>query len=141
MCGPVTVNLKVLVASADARWQASGRVDHARRPGAKAHAGQRPVGHDLVEGHLVAHALHRPHEVLDHPVGLGMVEVEAVELAVADDIDAGGLLRGDDDAGRVDQALLRRRAQQPLRHRVRADDRGLDTRRQQAHVGNVTSAS
>jgi hypothetical protein len=35
-----------------------------------------------------------------------MVDVEAVELAVADDVDAGGLLRRDDDAGGVDQRLL-----------------------------------
>ena len=42
---------------------------------------------------LAPHARHRPHEVFDHAVGLGMVDVEAIKLAVADEIDAGLLLR------------------------------------------------
>jgi hypothetical protein len=146
MCGPVTVNLNVLVASARARWQASGRssvplaTGPSTTPGAKAHPGQRAIGQHLVERHLVAHALHRPDEVLDHPVGFGMVDIEAVKLAVADDIDAGLLLGRDDDPGGVDQRLLRRRGDEPLRHRIGADDRRLDARRS-AHRSPLTSAS
>jgi hypothetical protein len=58
-----------------------------------------------------------------------MVDVEAVQLAVADDVDAGRLLRRDDDPCRVDQALLGRRRDEPLGDRVRPDDRRLDARR------------
>jgi hypothetical protein len=111
------------------RAAADRAVDDAGRPGAKAHPRHRPVGHDLVEAHGVADAGHGPDEVLDHPVGLGMVEVEAVELAVADDVDARRFLGGDDDARGVDQSLLGRRRREPVGHRVGADDRGLDSRR------------
>jgi hypothetical protein len=70
-----------------------------------------------------------------------MVEVEAVQLAVADDVDAGLLLGGDDDTGGVDQALLGRRGGEPVGHRVGADDGRLDARRG-LHGGNLaTSAS
>ena len=115
------------------RAAADRSLDDARRPGAKAHPRHGPVGHHLVEAHGVADAGHRPHEVLDHPVGLGMVEVEAVELAVADHVDAGLLLGGDDHPGGVDQALLGWRGRQPVGHRVGADDGGLDARRRDAH--------
>jgi len=57
-----------------------------------------------------------------------MVDVEAVELAVAHEIDAGALLCRDDHARRVDERLLRRRARQPVRQRIGADHRRQDAR-------------
>ena len=57
-----------------------------------------------------------------------MIDVEAVEFAVADEIDAGLLLRVDDDARRVDQRLLGRQRAEPVRKRIGADDGGLDAR-------------
>jgi hypothetical protein len=64
------------------------------------------VGDQVVESEALRDAVHRPHEVLDHAVGLGVVDVEPVQLAVADDVDAGLLLRVDDHARRVDQRLF-----------------------------------
>ena len=56
-----------------------------------------------------------------------MVDVEAVELAVAHHVDAALLLRVDDHACGVDQRLLRGVGHQPVGDRVRADDGGLDS--------------
>ena len=50
------------------------------------------------------------HEVVDHPVGFGMVDIEAVQLAVAYHVDTGLFLRVDDDPRRVHQRLLGRQA-------------------------------
>ena len=55
-----------------------------------------------------------------------MVDVEAVELAVAHEIDAGLLLRVDHDARRVDHRLLGRQRAEPVRKRIGADDGRLD---------------
>ena len=55
-----------------------------------------------------------------------MVDVEARELAVADEIDAGLFLGMDDDAGGIEQRLLGRQRRQPIRHRIGADHGGLD---------------
>ena len=57
-----------------------------------------------------------------------MVDVEAVQLAVADQVDAGLLLRVDDDARRVGQRLLGGRGGEPVGQRIGADDGGLDAR-------------
>ena len=48
------------------------------------------------------------HEVLDHPVGVGMVDVEPIQLAVGGEIDAGLPLEIEDDARGIDQGLLGR---------------------------------
>jgi hypothetical protein len=51
-----------------------------------------------------------------------MVDVEAIELAVAHEVDAGLLLPMEHDARGVDERLLRRRRSKPVRDRIRADD-------------------
>jgi hypothetical protein len=92
MCGPVTVNLKGFFVSTAARLQASGRSSDplpsgpSTTPGGRRAEARRlgvAVGDALLEAHAETHAVHRPHEVLDHAVGFGVVDVEAVELAVA----------------------------------------------------------
>ena len=138
MCGPVSVNLNGFDGEPPAaragvrqieRAGADRTFHHRRRPGAEAHAALRAIGDQFVEGDGGAHPRHRPHEIFDHPVGLGMIDVEARKFAVAHEIDAGLLLGVDHDARRVDQGLLRRQRQQPVRHRIGADHRGLDARR------------
>ena len=62
------------------------------------------------------------------PLVCGMVDVEAVQLAVAHQVDAGLLLRVEHDAHGVDERLLGRRGGEPVGHRVGADHRGLDAR-------------
>ena len=79
-----------------------GAFDHSWRPRAEAHTALRAIGHQFVEGDGAAHAGHRPHEIFDHAVGLGMIDVEAGQFAVADKIDAGLLLDVDHDARRVE---------------------------------------
>ena len=58
-----------------------------------------------------------------------MIHVEPVELAVADDIDAGLLLGVDHHARSIDERLLGGQGDEPFRNRVRPDNGGLDTRR------------
>ena len=65
-----------------------------------------------------------PHEVVDHAVGVGMIDVEAVELAVGRQIDAGLPLDVEDHAGRVDERLLAGECGQPLGDGIRSDGRG-----------------
>jgi len=55
-----------------------------------------------------------------------MVEVEAVELAVAHEVDAGLLLRVQHHPRCVEQRLVGGRRDEPVRDRVGADDGGLD---------------
>ena len=62
-------------------------------------------------------------EVLDHPVRVGMVGIEAVELAVCRQVDPGTALRVDDHARRVDHRLLVRECREPVDGRIRADGR------------------
>jgi hypothetical protein len=63
-----------------------------------------------------------------------MIDVEPRELAVAHEIDAGALLRMDDDARRVDQRLLGRQGDEPLGHRIGADDGGQDAGLRSIHL-------
>ena len=99
--------------------------DHGARPGAEGHplvpAELRGVG----PGDLAAHVLQRPHEVLDHAVGFGVVDVEPGELAVGDDVDAGILLRLEHHRHGVGERLPRRHRRQPVRDRVTAHYRRL----------------
>jgi hypothetical protein len=101
---------------------------HARRASAKAHARGFCILEPLRKADVAADAGHRPGEVLDHPVRLGMVRIEAVQLAVAHQIDPRLLLRREDDARCIGKRLLGRRGGQPVGNRVRADDGGADAR-------------
>jgi hypothetical protein len=128
MCGPVSVNL-------NGRSGADRPFHHARRPGAEARRFALGIVDPLREADLRAHAGHRPHEILDHAVGLRVVDVEAVQLAVAHQVDAGLFLRIDDHAHRVGERLLGGRGGEPIGQRVGADDGGLDSR----HGANCNS--
>jgi hypothetical protein len=54
-----------------------------------------------------------------------MVDVEAVQLAVADHLHAGLFLDVDDEPGRIHQCLFRGAVDQPLGYGIGADDGGL----------------
>ena len=105
--------------------------DPGRTP-AKPHAGRAAVLLELLEADRGPHSRHRPHEILDHTVGLGMIGVEAIELAVAHEIDPGALLHVEDDARGIDQRLLARVGDEPLGHRIGADESRQDARRAHA---------
>ena len=100
----------------------------AGRPAAELHTRLGPVARQLVEVDFGRHAAHRPDEIFDHAVGLGMVRVEAVELAVANQVDARPLLGVQHDPRRVGQRLLRRALNQPVGRRVGTDDSRPDAR-------------
>ena len=110
------------------RAAADRAVDHARRPGAEAHAALGAIGDQLLEGRGRAHARQRPHEVLDHAVGLGVVDVEARELAVAHHVDAGLLLGVQHHARRVDHRLLAGIGGEPIGNRIGPDHGRQDAR-------------
>src|SRR6185312_896821 len=109
------------------RARADRAFDHRRRSGAEVMRLRLLEGEPFGEPDLAPHAGHWPHEILDHAVSLGVIDVEAIKLAVADQIDAGHLLGVDDDPRGVDQRLLGRQRDEPVRHRIGADGRGLDT--------------
>ena len=66
--------------------------------------------------HLRSNARHRPDEILDHPIGIGMIHVEAVQLAVGGQIDARLALDIEHYARGIQPRLIRAR---PNRRRVR----------------------
>ena len=103
-------------------------VDHRRRTRAKSHAALRAIVDEFIEPDRRANARHRAHEIFDHAVCLGMIEVEARQFAVADDVDAGLFLGVNDDARGIDQRLFGRQRRQPIGKRIRADHGCLDTR-------------
>ena len=90
------------------------------------HAGLLLPGSELIEGQLGLDSLERTDEVIDHPVGLGVVDVPAIELPVGDHVDAGEFLGLEHDQHRVAEALAGVVDAQPGGDRIAADDRGLD---------------
>ena len=108
-------------------------VDDTGRLGPESHALLAAICDDLLERDGAAHAGQWQNEILDHTVGLGVIDVEAIELSIADKIDACGFLRTDDGARGVDQRLLGRRRDEPVGHRIRADDGCEDARRSVSH--------
>src|SRR5690606_16493468 len=101
--------------------------DGARRPRAELHAALRAVRNQLVEREALRDAVHRADEVLDHPDGLGMVDVETRELSVADDVDAGLLLDADHYPRGVGECLLGRVRHEPVGNGIGAYDGGPDS--------------
>ena len=79
--------------------------------------------------HLGAYAGHRAEEVFDHAVGIGMIDVEAIEFAIGGQIDARLALGVEDDAGGIEARLLAGQGGQPIRNGIAAhggsEDSGL----------------
>src|SRR6266487_4629967 len=69
------------------------------------------------------HAGHRRQEVFDHPVGVGVVGIEAIDLAFGGEVDSGLTLDIEDDARRIDSRLLTGQSNEPVGNRVRTDRR------------------
>ena len=92
------------------------------------HAGLLPPGPELIEGQLGLDSLEWTDEVIDHPVGLGVVDVPAIELPVGDHVDAGQFLGLEHDQHRVAEALAGVVDAQPGGDRIAADNRSLDHR-------------
>ena len=105
---------------------ADGAFDHAGRLRAEAHAllGAK-IGY-ILTAHFARDAGHRPHEIFDHPVRLGVVDVKAGQLAVGDHVQPGQLLRLEDDENGVAQVGDGRIGGQPGWQRIAADDGCLD---------------
>ena len=76
--------------------------------------------------HLGAYAGHRTEEVFDHAVGIGMIDVEAIEFAIGGQIDARLALRVEDDAGGIEPRLLAGQGRQPIRNGIAAHGGGED---------------
>ena len=83
-------------------------------------------GFVIAAAHLRADARHRPDEILDHAVGIGMVHVEAVEFAIGGQVDAGLALNVEDHARGIETRLLAGQRGQPIGDRVGADGSGED---------------
>ena len=75
---------------------------------------------------LAVDAGHGTNEVFDHAIGVGVVDVEAVELAVGGQVDAGLVLDVENDARGVDDGLLGRKSREPVRNRIGTNGGGED---------------
>ena len=112
-----------------------GQIEHAFGDGT-AHDGRRLAaeGHFMLGtkrgGVLTAHAAVDPaelvDEVLDHAVGVGMIDIEAIQLAIRRQFDACLALRVKNDARGVDHGLLTGQGAKPVWDRVGADGGGLN---------------
>ena len=100
--------------------------DHAGRLGAIGQARVRAEFVKIADGKTRGDAVHAADEIIDHAVGFGMAGVEAVELAVGDDVDAGQFLGFEHNHDGVAQGDARAVAQKPVRHGVAADDSSPD---------------
>ena len=138
MYGLVTVNLngpardaggELAIGQQIQRAFAERPFDHAGGLAAEPHRAHAREGLVVAASDLAADAGHRANEILDHAVGVGMVDVEAVELAIGRQVDAGLALRVEDHAGGVDARLLAGQRGEPVGDRIRADRGGQDCRR------------
>jgi len=73
-------------------------------------------------------ATHARNKILDHAIGVGMVDVEAVKFAVGGQIDSCAALGVDDDGSRIKDRLFARQGREPVDRGVRADSGGKDFR-------------
>ena len=99
---------------------------HGRGLGSEAHALFGGELLDLAAAKFRAGAAHGPDEVLDHAVGVWVVDVEAVQLAVGGQVDAGLALGVEHHAGGIDEGLLGGQGLEPFRDGIGADGCGLD---------------
>ena len=67
---------------------------------------------------LASYSGERAQEIVDHPVGIGMVDVEAVEFAVGWQVDASLALNVEDDAGGIGAGLFAGQGREPVRNRI-----------------------
>ena len=105
---------------------ADGTDHHARRFGPKAMARDGLPGFELGQGKLRLDSLHGLDEVVDHAVGVGVVDVPAVQLTVGHHVDPGQLLGLEHREDRIAQALAGTEHPQPRGHGIAADDGGFD---------------
>jgi hypothetical protein len=66
-------------------------------------------------------------EVLNHAIGVGMIDIEAVKLAIGGQVNTRLPLKVEDDASRIDQRLLARECHQPIGYRIRTHGRAEDS--------------
>jgi hypothetical protein len=115
MCGPVRVNFNGLLGQRPSAFPGGGQVkctrtergdNDSRRTRAEFHAWRPLERHPFGKTDVAAYAFHRSHKIFNHSIGFRVIDVKAIKLAVADEIDPGMLLRRNNDARGVDQRLL-----------------------------------
>ena len=99
-----------------------------RRLGAESHALSCVEGFRFAPSNGGIAAAHGPHEVLDHPVGVGVVGVKPVEFSIGREVDSGLALGVEDHACSVDDGLLGGEGVEPLRNRIGSYGGGQDVR-------------
>ena len=87
---------------------------------------QLPKGLQVGASHLCVDAPKFAREVLDHAVGVRMIDVEAVQFAVGGKIHPSVTLGGEYDAGGVDEALLVWIGGEPIGNGVGSDGGDLN---------------
>src|SRR5439155_15677386 len=74
--------------------------------------------------HVGTNSAQSQHEIINHPVGIGMVDVEAIEFTVCRQVNASLSLKIEYDARGVKQRLLARQGDKPIWRRIGTDSRG-----------------
>ncbi len=118
--GPLAVREQVEASLAERSRDDAGRL------ATKAHAVQPGEIVRRAAPHEPAHAGHGADEILDHPVGVGMIDVEAIKLAVGRQVDPGLSLNIEYNTRRIDHRLLARKGGEPVGRRIGADGGGED---------------
>ena len=115
--GDFTIGAEIQPAFADEAF------DYARRLAPKLHVALLRESLVIAAAHNASYAGHGAQEILDHPVGIGMTNVEAIEFAIGRQVDARLPLDIEDDPRRVRPRLLAGKRGQPVWNRIRANCR------------------
>ena len=121
-CGGVTVGQEIQASLANRRLHGTSR------PAAEIHRSQRGKCIPIRLAQPRFDSGHRSHKVIDHAIGVGMIDVEAIELAIGRQIDPGLPLNVENDARCVAPRLVARQRNQPIGQGIRADSGGEDSR-------------
>ena len=98
----------------------------------------RPEDIQFLTGERGVDATHRPDEIINHPIGLRMTDIEPAELTIGNNIDARQFLRLEHRENGIAQIRCRRLRSKPCGNRIAADNGGADTRLR--HEGSLAGS-
>ena len=132
ICGPIRVNLSDLLTSASlGTWKVEGAVTNRPVNQTKglqpdAHASLLTIGDQSVEINGGPYSGYRAHEILDHAVRSGVIDIDPAEFSITDDVDARLFLFVRHDLDCIDRCLFGWRRNDPIRNCVAANHHRFD---------------
>ena len=99
-------------------------MDNPRGFRAKRHRLHLPKLMPFLPAHLRPNAIQRTDKIVNHPVGIGVIDIKAVKFTIRRHINTVLPLNINDNACRIDECLLSRHRRKPLWNRIRTDGCG-----------------